>query len=255
MPFTNARRQFERWLPPASRGIDAVGHLAQLLKGARRDDQISLNDACALLAEGLDGARRQLIRLIQTDREREGGRVAEEDIEDALSDVLVALPRLFDRWGGESFVRYFAAAVKNKLVDQFRKQHREILMSDEEFEGVSVTVPASDENRDDIWEDIQVANRFVWYVYGSPDNPKRIDGPKGVVDMMALKARLERRPASELVLNCQPRVGDWGPGQGEPDERWWRGRAQEAKKKVILLLQQPEFRAQFEHIRRSIRSV
>lgn len=255
MPVRPADEHFRPGLSLEGRGVDALNRLASELRDAYQSGRITLAQAIDGVARGIQGARNQLVRAVRSAEGVDGHCVGHEDIEDAIAEVTVGLRSLFENWTGGSFGSYFIKAARNKLVDQYRKTYREAVTAEGEVEGsVEASFP-SDDGRRAILTDVQVANRFIWYVYGSPDNPNRISSSKSIADMMALKWRVEERQPSELVQNCQPRVGEWGPGQGEPDNKWWRSRATFAQNKIFTLLASPEYLAQYERIRSSLRDV
>lgn len=185
------------------------------------------------------------------------GGLSEEQAEEAFQEMAATLPQAFARWRGDgSFGGYLRAALKNQALSALRRQRRERPSehTEDPVSPLPVAPPGFEADSNPLL--VQALLRYVWFRYGSPDNPDRLvhaAGPASRLAMpsfIALAHRLEGRPSSELVQRLQPKPGSgyWGPDRGEVDRKWWRSRATQAAKRVQDDLQDPAERARFNQL-------
>ena len=236
-----------RLLPPGAVGMDAIGELAAALKAHLTAGTISTQAAEAMLVESYMAATPALCRLV---------RVAARGLdassaEDVVQEVATRLSRIFALWEGRGrFSSYLHTTLKRDALralgrtdEPWTDERAEAAVFDE-VEGPTLELCASVR--------VRALRRFAWFCFGSPDNSRRLQYDKAAIDFLALSARLEARPFQDLVHWNQPRMGQWGEGAGEPDRKWWRGRAMMGQQRLRDALQDPTLAPWFERLLREL---
>lgn len=182
-------------------------------------------------------------------------RLGPEDAEDVVQTLAGRLGGLYGAWRQEgSFGAFLWTTARNLARQTQRGLDRTEAMDGE-------PVDAADEHRSDGAEAVGL-RRYIWYRFGSPDNPDRwIHAPGrgqrlAPASLMALQARLHGQSAAWLVTNLQPRpdTAYWGPDRGEEDRKWWRNRATLAYRQIQdELAGSPAERAHLANLVRALR--
>lgn len=239
---TQIRARYVSLLPPRVRGVQPLSELAGRLRADERDSGLAHSDALVLLAEAYVGAWPSLIRRALTAARG----LSAEGAEDVVANLTERLDRLYSGWREEgSFAAYLDRTLQREALSVVKREGRgdvELLEDD----GAALQAEALSP------EQIELQNRallrFAWFLYGSPDNPRRLQHDKAMVDFLAISSRLTGRPYAELVSLYQPRPGSWDLGRGEADRKWWRGRATLAQRQLSQALEDPALRAVYERI-------
>lgn len=240
-PSASVRRQVEGLLPPQRRGMHALGELAQLLKRLEAEGVATPQDAEACLLESYFGSVDVLVNLA-----RGAARGLSVDAaQDVVQRVGIRLHKVYETWKGQGrFEQYLSKTITHEALLVLRGEERVVPLWAEP----STRAADDADEREKPSTELQALRRFTWYLYGSPDNPKRFAHDKAFIDFLAFAARLEARPFQELVRANQPRPGEWGPGEGERDNKWWRGRAQQGQQAVQDALGRREYKKAYERI-------
>jgi len=243
-PRPSLRVRLRDLLPPRAAGPGALSELASHLKELCPSGEEFATEGRELLAEGLFGASDELIRRLRQDARG----LSEEGAEEVLSGLALRLDRLFHAWRRDcAFFKYLQLIGVRDAWAMLKREQREQATLDEPI------APEVDEQDSPLRAfsaklQVQALLRFAWYLWGSPDNPQRLQYDKAMVDFLALSTRLSGGSFDELVARYQPRPGSWGPGLGEPDRKWWRGRASMAQRRLQDALEDARTRQVYDRI-------
>ncbi len=235
------RAELAELLPPHAVGLPALDALAARLKQvlAARPQPATLTSE--LLASSLMSAWDVLVR-----RARREARLNQEQAEEVVAGLASRLSSLFATWRGEGTLSAYLIVILGRDARALQERERRVEAAVEVEEAASPEAELLGGLSREMQS--QALLRFAWFLYGSPDNPARLQYDRALADFLALSAQLAGRSYDELVLLYQPRPGSWGLGAGEADRKWWRGRACLARRRLFEALEEPANQRVFERI-------
>lgn len=234
--------RFADLLPPRRVGIHALSELASALRTFEQATPVAPGAAGHVLSLSYQAAAPFLVRMVRRSVER----LSSADGEDVVQNLLPRLGAVYAAWRQEGT---FAALLHQtlrwdalKVLERASRSRplpadpRGDDVDGEEENGVPQASP-----------ELQALRRFVWYLYASPDNPRRFTYAHATADFEAFAGRLDGLTYLDLMRLNQPAPGDWGQGQGG-DTHWWRNRLKEGRRHVDEKLARPTYRAFFNRI-------
>jgi len=231
------RRRLAHALPRDARGWHALTTTVREIDRIEAEVPVDAGARRSVLTEVYGGAWDAVLLRLR----REFGSAPEEDLEEVIQTVWLQIDELYLKCRDRSrFSGFLWTTLRRRALAR---------LPDRETQALDESAPApreSDQARRAAAA--QALRRFAWFTWGSQDNPlaasrqawSHKQGRAAMVEFSAIACGLECRPYGELVYWNQPRSGDWGQGDGEGDEKWWRNRATYARGKFKRALQTDE---------------